>query len=88
MLDKFYLSVPAVLPVLNARKGVVLDDEGRDREARALYRRALAMAANNPMLRSHLKLSIVLAEAGNRYTVGHYQPPSQTVLIAMAESRE
>ncbi|MBO4227544.1 tetratricopeptide repeat protein [Bradyrhizobium neotropicale] len=67
LLDDLLLVTPGDLRVLNA-KGVVLDNEGRHREAQALYRRALATEPGNEMLRNNLALSLALdgtAESGN-----------------------
>lgn len=67
VLDALLLVVPGDLRALNA-KGVVLDHEGRHREAQALYRQALETAPANAMLRNNLKLSLALeskTESGN-----------------------
>ena len=67
VLDGVLLAAPSDLRTLNA-KAVVLDYEGRHREAQELYGQALAAEPANPMLRNNLKLSLALegkTETGN-----------------------
>ncbi|KYK43874.1 hypothetical protein A1D31_37740 [Bradyrhizobium liaoningense] len=59
VLDAVLLAAPGDLRTLNA-KAVVLDYEGRHREAQALYTQALAAEPANPMLRNNLTLSLDL----------------------------
>ncbi|WP_244607815.1 MULTISPECIES: tetratricopeptide repeat protein [Bradyrhizobium] len=59
VLDGILLAAPGDLRALNA-KAVVLDHEGRHREAQELYRQALAVEPANPMLRNNFKLSLAL----------------------------
>ncbi|UWU83321.1 tetratricopeptide repeat protein [Bradyrhizobium yuanmingense] len=59
VLDNILLAAPGDLRALNA-KGVVLDHEGRHHEAQTLYRQALAIDPENPMLSNNLKLSLAL----------------------------
>ncbi|WP_245473450.1 tetratricopeptide repeat protein [Bradyrhizobium zhanjiangense] len=59
VLDNILLAAPGDLRALNA-KGVVLDHEGRHNEAQTLYRQALAIDPENPMLSNNLKLSLAL----------------------------
>ncbi|WGD51308.1 tetratricopeptide repeat protein [Bradyrhizobium sp. CB1650] len=59
VLDTVLLAAPSDLRILNA-KAVVLDSEGRHREAQELYNQALAAEPANPMLRNNLKLSLAL----------------------------
>ncbi|UQR65018.1 tetratricopeptide repeat protein [Bradyrhizobium sp. C-145] len=59
VLDTVLLAAPGDLRALNA-KAVVLDYEGRHREAQELYNQALAAEPANPMLRNNLKLSLAL----------------------------
>ncbi|MBH5396503.1 tetratricopeptide repeat protein [Bradyrhizobium sp. CNPSo 4010] len=59
VLDTVLLDAPSDLRILNA-KAVVLDSEGRHREAQELYNQALAAEPENPMLRNNLKLSLAL----------------------------
>lgn len=59
VVDNVLVAVPGDLRVLNA-KGVILDNEGRHREAQAVYRQALAAEPGNPMLRHNLDLSLAL----------------------------
>ncbi|MGV7213418.1 tetratricopeptide repeat protein [Bradyrhizobium sp. UFLA05-112] len=81
VLDKVLLAAPGDLRILNA-KGVVLDSEGHHQEAQALYRQALAMAPDSPMLTNNLKLSLALDEKGKAGRT-NLQPlsdsPNQTV---------
>ncbi|XIA67435.1 tetratricopeptide repeat protein [Bradyrhizobium sp. TZ2] len=66
ILDRVLLASPGNLRALNA-KAVILDTEGRHREAQALYQRALATEPENEMLRNNLNLSRALngkAESG------------------------
>ena len=58
-LDSVLLAAPDDLRALNA-KGVVLDKERRHGEAQALYRKALAGAPKDQMLRNNLGLSLAL----------------------------
>ncbi|MGL3104822.1 tetratricopeptide repeat protein [Bradyrhizobium sp. BR 1432] len=78
VLDKVLLAAPADLRALNA-KAVVLDSEGRHREAQALYRQALATTPDNPMLRNNLKLSLALDEKAKTGSASlqPFQPPYQ-----------
>ncbi|TWB51291.1 tetratricopeptide repeat protein [Bradyrhizobium sacchari] len=67
VLDGVLLAAPGDLRALNA-KAVVLDHEGRHREAQDLYRQALAAEPANPMLRNNFELSLALegkTEAGD-----------------------
>ncbi|MVT55433.1 tetratricopeptide repeat protein [Bradyrhizobium yuanmingense] len=79
VLDQVLLAAPADLRALNA-KGVVLDSEGRHREAQALYRQALATTPDNPVLSNNLKLSLALdeekAKAGSA-SLQPFPPPHQ-----------
>ncbi|QOG21828.1 tetratricopeptide repeat protein [Bradyrhizobium sp. SEMIA] len=59
VLDGILLAAPGDLRALNA-KAVVLDHEGRHREAQELYRQGLAAEPANPMLRNNFKLSLAL----------------------------
>lgn len=59
VVDNVLAAVPGDLRALNAT-GVILDHEGRHREAQAVYRQALSTEPVNPMLRHNLDLSLAL----------------------------
>ncbi|WP_311974236.1 hypothetical protein [Bradyrhizobium glycinis] len=59
VLEGVLMAAPGDLRALNA-KAVVLDHEGRHREAQEIYRQALAADPANPMLRNNFKLSLAL----------------------------
>lgn len=58
-LDQALAAVPGELRLLNA-KGVILDRNGRHKEAQAFYRQALVGAPQNQMLRNNLGRSLAL----------------------------
>ncbi|WP_084293168.1 tetratricopeptide repeat protein [Bradyrhizobium sp. WSM3983] len=59
VVEKLLLAAPGNLRALNA-KGVVLDTEGRHREAQAIYRQALATDPANHILRNNFDLSLAI----------------------------
>ncbi|RXH03407.1 tetratricopeptide repeat protein [Bradyrhizobium vignae] len=84
VLDGILLAAPGDLRALNA-KAVVLDHEGRHREAQELYRQALAAEPANPMLRNNFNLSLDLD--GKTETGGANPAPQADVRHFAALSR-